>query len=431
MSEETVLGHALVVVPDIGDFHDVPVVEVLVKPGDSVRPEDPLLLIESDKAMMEVPAPVAGVVAELLIRVGDTVSAGTPVLRLAGETGAAPSQTAKPQAAPGESAAAMPVAATPVVAPATPGSAVTPAAAVAEPARRAGAPAAAAAEPYASPSVRKLARERGIDLHGVAGSGAFGRILADDLSVRAGALPFDLPPWPESRAADFGATHGEPLTRIQRLSGPALHRNWLSIPHVTCFDSADVTDLERFRKDINASGEVPKVSLLVLVIKALTAALREHPAFNASLEGGQRVLKDYCHIGIAVDTPHGLVVPVIRDCDRLGVRAIAAELTRLADKAHKGMLQPAEMQGGCFTVSSLGGIGGGHFTPIINAPELAILGLGKAEWRQVSDDGEHWRARLMLPLSLSFDHRALDGAAAARFNRSLAGYLADLRRALL
>ena len=422
MSEE------LVVVPDLGNFHDVPVVEVLVKAGDSVRPEDPLVLIESDKAMMEVPSPVAGVVAELLLKVGDTVSAGTPVLRLAGALGAASSaEPATAAQASADQAPATPDRDTPRAASGASAN-PTPAASIAPPHRAA---ALSPSEPYASPSVRRLARERSVDLRGVAGGGPFGRILAEDLSVRGGALPFDLPPWPETRAADFGATRSEPLTRIQRLSGPALHRNWVSIPHVTCFDAADVTELEAFRKEINASGDGPKISLLVLVMKALTAALHDHPGLNASLEAGQRVHKDYCHIGVAVDTPHGLVVPVIRDCEKLGLRAIAVELMRLADKAQKGTLQPAEMQGGSFTVSSLGSIGGGHFTPVINAPEVAILGLGKAEWRQVSDDGIDWQARLMLPLSLSFDHRALDGAAAARFNRTLAGYLADLRRALL
>jgi len=426
------MSDELVCVPDIGNFHDVPVVEVLVKVGDTVRPEDPLVLIESDKAMMEVPAPAAGVVGELLLKVGDTVSAGTPVLRLA----AAGSAAAPPTVSAADDMRAGIATGVPVTIPA----AATGSSAAASPASdtsAGGAPPAAVAahraptQPYASPSVRKLARERGIDLHGVRGSGPFGRIVPDDLEPRTGGMPFDLPPWPDARAADHGAVRSQPLSRVQRLSGPALHRNWVSIPHVTCFDTADVTALEEFRKEINAQGTEPKVSLLVLVVRALVAALREHPALNASLEGGQLVLKDYCHIGVAVDTPHGLFVPVIRDCQRLGVREIAAELARLVAKAQKGTLQPGEMQGGSFTVSSLGGIGGGHFTPVINAPEVAILGLGKAEWRQVSDDGREWRARLTLPLSLSFDHRALDGAAAARFNRTLAGCLADLRRVLL
>ncbi len=421
------MSEQLVCVPDIGNFHDVPVVEVLVKVGDAVKAEDPLLLIESDKAMMEVPAPAAGVVGELLLKVGDTVSAGTPVLRLAGtgaggHAGAGGADTGLDGGgvASSQGGGAGPDAA----ATATPKRA-TESAATQPPAAR------AATEPYASPSLRKLARERGIDLYKVTGSGPFGRILPADLESRGGGMPFDLPPWPDARAADHGPVRSQPLSRVQRLSGPALHRNWVSIPHVTCFDTADVTHLDKFRKEINAQGEEPKVSMLVLVVRALAAALRHHPSLNASIEGDQLVLKDYCHIGVAVDTPHGLFVPVIRDCQRLGVREIAAELARLAAKAQKGTLQPAEMQGGSFTVSSLGSIGGGHFTPVINAPEVAILGLGRAEWRQVSDDGRDWRARLMLPMSLSFDHRALDGAEAARFNRTLAGYLADLRRVLL
>jgi pyruvate dehydrogenase E2 component (dihydrolipoamide acetyltransferase) len=412
MSEE------LVCVPDIGNFHDVPVVEVLVKVGDAVKPEDPLVLIESDKAMMEVPAPAAGVVGELLLKVGDTVSAGTPVLRLMA-AGSVSASSSAPDDARAGIGAGVPVA-IPAAATGSPASASPTLAAHRTP-----------TQPYASPSVRRLARERGIDLHSVRGSGPFGRIVPDDLEPHTRSMPFDLPPWPDARAADHGAVRSQPLSRVQRLSGPALHRNWVSIPHVTCCDTADVTALEEFRQEINAQGQEPKVSLLVLVIRALVAALREHPALNASLEGEELVLKDYCHIGVAVDTPHGLFVPVIHHCERLGVREIAAELARLAAKAQKGTLQPAEMQGGSFTVSSLGGIGGGHFTPVINAPEVAILGLGKAEWRQVSDDGREWRARLSLPLSLSFDHRAFDGAAAARFNRTLAGYLADLRRALL
>lgn len=412
----------LVCVPDLGNFHDVPVVEVLVKVGDAVRPEDPIVLIESDKAMMEVPAPSAGLVGELLLKVGDKVSAGTPVLRLA-----AGNADAGVDAGVSSTRAVAKSSVKPPEAEAAPG----PGIAESIPATLATSSGRAATEPYASPSVRRLARERGIDLRGIRGSGPFGRIVPEDLDARGGGMPFDLPPWPDASAAQHGAVRSLPLSRVQRLSGPALHRNWVSIPHVTCFDTADVTALEEFRKDINAQGEEPKVSMLVLVIRALVAALREHPTLNASLEGDQLVLKDYCHVGVAVDTPHGLFVPVIRDCHRLGVREIAAELARLAAKAQKGILQPAEMQGGSFTVSSLGGIGGGHFTPVINAPEVAILGLGKAEWRQVSDDGREWRARLMLPLSLSFDHRALDGAAAARFNRTLAGYLADLRRVLL
>lgn len=417
-----------VCVPDIGNFHDVPVVEVLVKAGDAIRPEDPLILIESDKAMMEVPSPVGGVVGELLLKAGDTVSKGTPILTVAGEAAteqAAGADAPKPPAEPSTAVAAatpsQPAKATP---PASPQSADPAAPQI---------PAHAATEPYASPSVRRLAREKGIDLARVTGSGAFGRILAGDLAAPASAgsaLPFDIPPWPEVEPGAHGPSRSEPLSRIGRLSGPGLHRNWLHIPHVTCFDEADVSGLEAFRKEVNA-GDGPKLSLLVLVMKAVATTLREHPRLNASLKGGDLLLHDYVHLGVAVDTPDGLYVPVVRDCDRLDVRAIAAELERLVEKARKGRLQPAEMQGGTFTLSSLGGIGGDHFTPIVNAPEVAILGLGRAAWRQVSDDGLEWNARLMLPLSLSFDHRALDGAAAARFNRALAACLADVRRTLL
>jgi pyruvate dehydrogenase E2 component (dihydrolipoamide acetyltransferase) len=404
-------------VPNIGDFHEVPVIEVLVKPGDSIGIDDPLLTLESDKATMEVPSPEAGVVASIAVKTGDKVSEGTPILTLA-RNGAA---------------AAPP-----------------PAAAPASPAASAETAAPAPAEPegesvHASPSIRRFARELGVPLGRIDGTGPHGRITRDDVQAfvkraldggvspaqGAGAgMPFALPAWPKIDFAQFGPIEVRPLPRIKRISGPALHRNWVSIPHVTNHEDADVTDLEAFRKQLNAERPDAKVTILAFLMRAVVAALQLHPELNASLQGDDLVLKRYYHLGFAADTPNGLLVPVVRDVDRKGVLELARETRDLAAKARDGKLSAAEMQGAGFTISSLGGIGGTGFTPIINAPEVAILGVSRAAVRPVWD-GSAFQPRLMLPLSLSYDHRVIDGALAARFNATLAGLLADLRRSLL
>jgi pyruvate dehydrogenase E2 component (dihydrolipoamide acetyltransferase) len=431
-----------VAVPDIGDFSDVPVIEVLVAPGDSVAPEDPLLTLESDKATMDVPAPAGGVVGELLVSVGDTVSEGTPILTLTpdadegataepaapgavetaveAEDGARPDETAAPGAVESAVEAQPDEVATPAVASDGAGS---------------------AGPVYASPSVRRLARERGIDLATVAGTGRKGRITKDDLDLdRPAAAPvaapaaapaFDgLPPWPQVDFAAFGPIERVPLSRIQRLSGPNLARNWVMIPHVTHNDEADITELEAFRKRTNAEQSAVKVTMVALLIKASVAALQAYPALNSSLDGDALVQKNYWNIGFAADTPQGLVVPVIKNADRKGILEIAGELTELSSRAREGKLGMNDMRGGTFTISSLGGIGGTSFTPIVNAPEVAILGVTRSAMKPVWD-GSEFRPRLMLPLSLSYDHRVIDGALAARFVAHLVTVLSDLRRVLL
>ena len=413
-------------VPDIGDFHDVPVIEIMVKAGDSVKAEDPLIALESDKATMEVPAPAAGVVREIKLKLGDKVSEGQVVLLL--ET--------NEEAAPALSPAAVPTAA-PVPAPA-------PAPAPAPPA----APA-AAAQPglaHASPSIRLFARELGVDLGKLSGSGPKGRILREDVqnfvkaalagggapAAAGGGIGLELLPWPKVDFAKFGPVEAKPLSRIKKISGANLQRNWVMIPHVTQFDAADITELEAFRVATNKENEKAgiKLTMLAFLIKAAVSALKQYPDFNASIDGDQLILKRYWHIGFAADTPNGLMVPVIRDADSKGLAAIAGEMAALSKKAREGKLGPAEMQGGCFSISSLGGIGGTAFTPIINAPEVAILGVSKGEIRPVWN-GKEFVPRLMLPLSLSYDHRVIDGAQAARFTTLLAQLLADMRRTLL
>jgi pyruvate dehydrogenase E2 component (dihydrolipoamide acetyltransferase) len=421
-------GVAEVRVPDIGDFKDIPIIEIMVKPGDTVKAEDPLVSLESDKATMDVPAPLGGVVRELKVKVGDKVSEGTVILILG--TGSA-----------AEQADAAPVAAT---------------AARASAVEAAGPPAAAAVDgvgfglAYAGPGVRKLARELGVDLGRVAGSGDKGRILKADVERYAKDGPvasapqaspvatgsaggIDLLPWPKVDFAKFGPVEVRPLSRIRKISGANLHRNWVMIPHVTNHDDADITELEAFRVQMNKENEKAgvKVSMLAFMIKAAVATLKKFPEFNASLDGDNLVLKQYYHIGFAADTPNGLVVPVIRDADHKGVLEIAKEMGELAGLAREGKLKPDQMQGGGFTISSLGGIGGTYFTPIINAPEVAIMGVCKAYWKQVSPDGRQSAWRLMLPLSLSWDHRVIDGAGAARFNVHFANLMADMRRILM
>ena len=441
-------------VPDIGDYKDIPVIEVFVKPGDQVKPEDSLITMESDKATMDVPSPAAGTVKDLKVKVGDKVSEGKIILLL---DAAAPST--------GNGKATAPIAAAPSAAPVEqPRSARAPAP-VPSPAPReeAKAPAPAAAptaapapaaipidsagfkKAHASPSVRKFARELGVDVSRVTGSGPKGRILQSDVqsyvkqvmsgqaAPAAGGLgTLNIPPWPKVDFAKFGPVEVKPLSRIKKISGPNLARNWVMIPHVTQFEEADITQLEELRLQLNKENEKAgiKVTILAFVIKACVPALQKFPDFNASLEGDNLVLKHYFHIGFAADTPNGLVVPVIRDCDKKGVLQIAQETAALAAKAREGKLSPAEMQGGSFSISSLGGIGGTAFTPIINAPEVAILGVSKSSHEPVWD-GHQFVPRLMLPLSLSYDHRVIDGATAARFTSYLASLLADMRRAVL
>jgi pyruvate dehydrogenase E2 component (dihydrolipoamide acetyltransferase) len=419
-------GIAEVRVPDIGDFKDVPVIEVRVKPGDTVKAEDSLITLESDKATMDVPAPLSGKVQEMRIKVGDKVSEGTLIMTLVTDSAA--------------TAIARAAAATPAIAAA--------AAAPGPAAKTGNIDEAAFAQAYAGPGVRKLARELGVDLGKVKGSGNKGRILREDIDNFAKGAPAaakaaapasagiggsDLLPWPKIDFTKFGATENKPLSRIKKISGANLHRNWVMIPHVTNHDDADITDLEAFRVQLNKENEKSgvKVSMLAFMIKAAVATLKKFPEFNASLDGDNLVLKKYYHIGFAADTPQGLVVPVIRDADKKGVIDIAKEMGDLAKLARDGKLKPDQMQGGCFTISSLGGVGGIYFTPIINAPEVAIMGVCRSFWKQVSTDGKTSLWRFMLPLSLSWDHRVIDGASAARFNNHFAGLLADMRRVLI
>ena len=420
-------GIAEVRVPDIGDFKDVPVIEILVKPGDTVKSDDALVTLESDKATMDVPAPLSGKVQEMTIKVGDKVSEGTLIMTLVTDSAA----TAIAPAAAATSAIAAAAAAP---GPAAPG------------AKTGTIDEAAFAQAYAGPGVRKLARELGVDLGKVKGSGNKGRILKEDIDNFAKGAPaaatapagagiggIDLLPWPKIDFTKFGATENKPLSRIKKISGANLHRNWVMIPHVTNHDDADITDLEAFRVQLNKENEKSgvKVSMLAFMIKAAVATLKKFPEFNASLDGDNLMLKKYYHIGFAADTPQGLVVPVIRDADKKGVIDIAKEMGDLAKLARDGKLKPDQMQGGCFTISSLGGVGGIYFTPIINAPEVAIMGVCRSFWKQVSTDGKTSSWRFMLPLSLSWDHRVIDGASAARFNNHFAGLLADMRRVLI
>jgi pyruvate dehydrogenase E2 component (dihydrolipoamide acetyltransferase) len=448
-------------VPDIGDFKDVPVIEVLVKPGDVVKAEDSLVTLESDKATLDVPSPRTGTIRDVRVKVGDKVSEGSSLVSL-DEDGAAASTSARPPPAAGapSTAAVAPAApATRAAERATPAPPQAPAASTpaAAPARTE-APAAAAAPAalvdvaafkgaHASPSVRAFARELGVDLARVSGSGPKQRILHDDVRafvkrVMSGAATppaagaatgaLDLLPWPKVDFAKFGPVEPKPLSRIRKISAANLARNWVMIPHVTNHDDADVTELEALRVALNKENEKSgvRVTMLAFLIKASVAALRKFPEFNASLDGENLVHKRYYHVGFAADTPNGLVVPVVKDADSKGVLAIAKEMGELSAKAREGKLAPADMQGGSFSISSLGGIGGTYFTPIINAPEVAILGVCRAATRPVWN-GSQFVPRLMLPLSLSWDHRVIDGAAAARFLAHLGGLLADMRRAVL
>ena len=420
-----------VVVPDIGDFADVPVIEVLVAPGDTIAPEDPLVTLESDKASMDVPSPVAGVVQNIEVSVGDIVSAGSLLLTVTADDAAA--QEAGPPATAQPAAPEAPEQA-PVAAAAAPS------------------PSAAADVAYAGPAARRLARELGIDLAAIEGTGRNGRVRTDDVQrakdgggpakngggptpaakPAVGGAVLDLPPWPQPDFAAQGEIESVPLPRIKKISGPVLARNWVLIPHVTQHDEADITELDAYRKELDATyrQQEIRVTLLAFLIKAAVVALRTFPDFNASLDGDNLILKRYYNIGFAADTPQGLVVPVVKAADRKGVIEIARELGELSAAARDGKLKPADMQAGTFTISSLGGIGGTGFTPIVNAPEVAILGVTRSALKPIwQDDG--FVPRLMLPLSLSYDHRVIDGAAAARFARHLATTLEDVRRLLL
>jgi pyruvate dehydrogenase E2 component (dihydrolipoamide acetyltransferase) len=411
-----------VTVPDIGDFSDVPIIEVMVSEGDSVAPEDPLVTLESDKATMDVPSPSGGVVTQLKVSVGDKVSEGSAILSLTldGDEGAsaeAEAPGAVESAVEAEQEAGTEQAPAPAEAP-----------------ERDGAP------PYASPSVRRLARERGIDLSSIQGSGRKGRITKEDLERPAAPEPAaapaaapalgGLPPWPQVDHEAFGPVERVALSRIKKLSGPNLARNWVMIPHVTHQDEADITELEAFRKETNAAQKDVKVTMVALLVKACVASLQAFPEVNSSLEGDELVLKRYWHIGFAADTPQGLVVPVIKNADHKGILDIARELSELSGAAREGKLKLDQMRGATFTISSLGGIGGTGFTPIVNAPEVAILGVTRSAMKPVWD-GAEFRPRLMVPLSFSYDHRVIDGALAARFTAHLVGVLSDLRRALL
>jgi len=442
-------------VPDIGDFKDVEIIEMLVKPGDTVVVDQSLLTVESDKASMEIPSTHAGVVKEMRVGLGDKVSQGSPVLVLEAAEGVAAPLAPLPQPSPvsgkggDDTAASAPAPAPPER------KGVEGAVPAAMPAHDpTGVP---GQLPHASPSIRRTARELGVPLAEVVGSGPKGRITQEDLqgfikgvmtgslqtaaqkasapasaAAAAGGTFPGLLAWPQVDFAKFGPVERKDLSRIQKISGANLHRNWVIIPHVTNHDDADITELEAFRVQLNKENEKSgvKVTMLAFMIKAAVAALKKFPQFNASLDGEQLVLKDYFHIGFAADTPNGLVVPVIKEADKKGIFQISTEMGELAKKARDGKLGPAEMTGGCFSISSLGGIGGRYFTPIINAPEVAIMGVCKSSL-EPRWDGKQFVPRLMLPLSLSWDHRVIDGAAAARFNVYFASLLADFRRIVL
>ena len=449
-------GRIEVLVPDIGDFAEVAVIEVMVKPGDAIKVEQSLITVESDKASMEIPSSHAGIVKEVLVKLGDKVAMGSLVVVLEGAVASTAPAPVASAAVP--VALAVPPIAAPVQVAAAPAAAASVAAAsvAAMPAHEPTAP--KAALPHASPSIRRLARDLGVPLAEVAGTGPKGRIRQEDVqgfvkSVMAGAVQTaaqkakapapaaaggggeafpGLLPWPKVDFAKFGPIERKDLSRIQKISGANLHRNWVVIPHVTNHDDADITELEAFRVATNKENEKSgiKVTMLAFMIKAAVAALKKFPQFNASLDGEQLVLKNYFHIGFAADTPNGLVVPVIKDADKKGIFQISTEMGELAKKARDGKLGPADMSGGCFSISSLGGIGGRYFTPIINAPEVAIMGVCKSTM-EPRWDGKQFVPRLILPLSLSWDHRVIDGAAAARFNVYFASLLADFRRIVL
>ncbi len=410
-----------VLVPDIGDYKGVSVIEVMVKVGDAINVDDTLLTLETDKAAMDVPSPYAGVVKELHVEIGDKISQGSLILVMESSDATA-SATEQPAAV---SAPAVVVAAAPIAAPA------------AAPIVSSGGTA------HASPAIRRFARELGVNISQVKGSGEKGRVTKDDVQnyvksaltqprAATGGNGLQVLDMPSFDFAKFGAIETKPLSRIQKISGANLHRNWVTIPHVTQFDEADITDMEAFRKQLGAeyAKQNIKITPLAFMLKAVVAALQKFPKFNASLDGENLILKQYFHIGVAVDTPDGLMVPVLRDVDKKGIVQLAQELGEISARARDKKITANDMQGGCFTISSLGGIGGTAFTPIINAPEVAILGVSRSSMKPVYQDGV-FVPRLMLPLSVSYDHRVIDGAAAARFTVYLAQMLSDIRRLAL
>jgi pyruvate dehydrogenase E2 component (dihydrolipoamide acetyltransferase) len=411
-------------VPDIGDFKDIPVIDVLVKPGDKIEKEAPLVTLESEKASMDVPASAAGTIKDVRVKTGDKVSKGTVIaIVIPSVASEALKPSASQQATAGPSTAA----------PSAPTLGMTQ-------------PAPSNGIIHASPAIRRFARELGVDLHGVTGSGPHGRVTREDVqgfvkralsggaaSASGGSAIAGLPPWPKVDFAKFGPIERKPLSRIKKLSGPNLHRNWLQIPHITNYDEADVTDVEAFRNEVNAEQSksgAAKLTMLAFLIKVSVAALQKYPDFNTSLEGDELVYKQYYNIGFAADTPNGLVVPVLKDADKKGLLEIARETAELAAKARDGKLGMADMQGGTFTISSIGGIGGTQFTQIVNAPEVAILGATRAAMKPVWD-GTAFVPRLLLPISVSYDHRVIDGAGAARFLVFVASLLRDFRRVSL
>ncbi len=434
-------------VPDIGDFKDVPVIEVFVKPGDAVKPEDSLITLESDKATMDVPSPATGVVKEVRVKVGDKVSEGSLVLTLEPpltpplikggmEGGVAAKPAVLQEPAPVPQQAPQPALRAAAPAPEIPSS---------PPLTKGGGEAGGFARAHASPSVRRFARELGVDLPRVKGTGPKERVTKDDVQnyvkgelsrprAPGGGTSLNLLPLPQVDFARFGPVTTQPLSRIRKLSGANLHRNWVTIPHVTQHDEADITELEEFRKiqTEEAKKQGIRFTILCFLLKAVVVALKQHPEFNASLsaDGENLVLKQYFHVGVAVDTPNGLVVPVIRDVNKKGLMELAKELGEVSARMRSGKILPADLQGGCFSISSLGGLGGSHFTPIINAPEVAILGVGRSASRPVWN-GKEFAPRIMLPLSVSYDHRVIDGAQGARFISFLSGVLSDIRRLVL
>lgn len=415
-------------IPDIGDFKNVPVIDVFVKPGDTIKAEDPLIALESDKATMEVPSPVAGKIAEIIVKVGDKVSEGAVILRLEGSGAAdAPAAAASPAPAP---AAEAPKA-----------GAATPAPAASAPSGRTLPPPVDFGNAHASPSVRRLARELDVDLTQIKGTGEKGRITLADVKtalkgsggsgVSGGA---GIPEVPAQDYAKFGPVETKPLSRIKKLSGPHLHRAWLNVPLVTHTDEADITELEAYRKMLDGAAKDKgyRVTLLAFLIKAAVSALKAVPEFNSSLapDKASLIYKKYYNIGVAVDTPDGLVVPVIKDADRKGIVEISQELGAISKKMRDGKIAPTDLQGGTFSISSLGGIGGTNFTPLVSAPEVGILGVPRSSMKPVWD-GHEFKPRLVLPLCVSYDHRVIDGAQGARFARHLASVLEDMRQLVL
>jgi pyruvate dehydrogenase E2 component (dihydrolipoamide acetyltransferase) len=427
-------------IPDIGDFKNIPVIEVHVKPGDTIAPEDPIVTLESDKATMDVPAPMAGRVVEVLLKSGDRVSEGTLVLRLDAGGAAAGASTPAAASAPASNGAAPVTASAPAAAPLPPVPAMPPARPIPPPLPL------DFGNVHASPSVRRLARELDVDLTQLTGTGEKGRITIGDVkgfmhkagaAASAGAVAqggSGIPEIPAQDFAKFGPIETKPLSRLKKLSGPHLHRAWLNIPHVTHTDEADITDLENYRKLLDSAAKEKgyRVTLLAFLMKASVSALKAHPDFNASLspDKGSLIYKKYYHLGVAVDTPDGLVVPVIKDVDRKGIVEISQELADVSRRMRDGKIAPTDIQGATFSISSLGGIGGTQFTPIVNAPEVAILGVVKSTMKPVWN-GTEFKPRLMLPLCVSYDHRVIDGASAARFTKSIVECLSDVRQLVL